>query len=146
MGTARAQRCAVIRHKPRESPARLRLPVARMAYRHGARTPRVLARIDASPIVAGGNVIACVQALIAAQKAGIALDWQRACAIDLATKGSGKSVEEAVRTSVDPKVIDCPNAASGRFVAAITRTSTGRASFSPTKNSVPPRLRMWTRN
>jgi len=64
--------------------------------------------------LAGGNVIACVQALIAAQKAGIALDWQRACAIDLATKGSGKSVEEAVRTSVDPKVIDCPNPSSGR--------------------------------
>ncbi len=64
--------------------------------------------------LAGGNVIACVQALIAAQKAGIALDWQRACAIDLATKGSGKSVEEAVRTSVDPKVIDCPNPDSGR--------------------------------
>jgi uncharacterized protein YqfA (UPF0365 family) len=64
--------------------------------------------------LAGGNVIACVHALIAAQKAGIALDWQRACAIDLATKGSGKSVEEAVRTSVDPKVIDCPNPDSGR--------------------------------
>jgi uncharacterized protein YqfA (UPF0365 family) len=64
--------------------------------------------------LAGGNVIACVHALIAAQKAGIALDWQRACAIDLATKGSGKSVEEAVRTSVDPKVIDCPNPEQGR--------------------------------
>jgi uncharacterized protein YqfA (UPF0365 family) len=64
--------------------------------------------------LAGGNVIACVHALIAAQKAGIALDWQRACAIDLATKGSGKSGEEAVRTSVDPKVIDCPNPESGR--------------------------------
>jgi uncharacterized protein YqfA (UPF0365 family) len=64
--------------------------------------------------LAGGNVIACVHALIAAKKAGIALDWQRACAIDLATKGSGKSVEEAVRTSVDPKVIDCPNPESGR--------------------------------
>ncbi|MCC6415305.1 MAG: flotillin-like protein FloA [Opitutaceae bacterium] len=64
--------------------------------------------------LAGGNVIACVQALIAAQKARIELDWQRACAIDLATKGSGKSVEEAVRTSVDPKVIDCPNPEGGR--------------------------------
>jgi uncharacterized protein YqfA (UPF0365 family) len=64
--------------------------------------------------LAGGNVIACVQALIAAQKARIALDWQRACAIDLATKGSGKSVEEAVRTSVDPKVIDCPHPEGGR--------------------------------
>jgi uncharacterized protein YqfA (UPF0365 family) len=64
--------------------------------------------------LAGGNVIPTIQALIAAQKAGIVLDWNRACAIDLATKGSGKSVVEAVRTSVDPKVIDCPNPASGR--------------------------------
>jgi uncharacterized protein YqfA (UPF0365 family) len=55
-----------------------------------------------------------VQALVAAEKAGIALDWDRACAIDLATKGSGKSVVEAVRTSVDPKVIDCPNPEQGR--------------------------------
>lgn len=65
--------------------------------------------------LAGGNVISTIQALIAAQKAGIQLDWNRACAIDLATKGSGKSVLEAVRTSVDPKVIDCPNPASGRL-------------------------------
>src|SRR3954464_8667857 len=64
--------------------------------------------------LAGGNVIPTVQALVAAQKAGIVLDWDRACAIDLATKGSGKSVVEAVRTSVDPKVIDCPNPESGR--------------------------------
>lgn len=64
--------------------------------------------------LAGGNVVPTVQALIAARKAGITLDWQRACAIDLATKGSGKSVVEAVRTSVDPKVIDCPNPEAGR--------------------------------
>ncbi|MGD1032220.1 MAG: flotillin-like protein FloA [Opitutaceae bacterium] len=68
----------------------------------------------AAHFLAGGNVLATVQALIAAQKAGITLDWDRACAIDLATKGSGKSVLEAVRTSVDPKVIDCPNPESGR--------------------------------
>ncbi|MBS0633645.1 MAG: flotillin-like protein FloA [Verrucomicrobia bacterium] len=68
----------------------------------------------ASHFQAGGNVVPTVQALIAAQKAGITLDWDRACAIDLATKGSGKSVVEAVRTSVDPKVIDCPNPESGR--------------------------------
>ncbi|QXD33226.1 flotillin-like protein FloA [Candidatus Pelagisphaera phototrophica] len=59
--------------------------------------------------LAGGNLIPTVQAIIAAMKAGISLDWSRACAIDLATKGSGKSVVEAVRTSVDPKVIDCPS-------------------------------------
>jgi uncharacterized protein YqfA (UPF0365 family) len=64
--------------------------------------------------LAGGNVVPTVQAIIAAQKAGIELGWDRACAIDLATKGSGKSVLEAVRTSVDPKVIDCPNPESGR--------------------------------
>ena len=58
--------------------------------------------------LAGGNVVPTVQALIAAQKAGISLNCNRACAIDLATKGSGKSVVEAVRTSVDPKVIDSP--------------------------------------
>lgn len=64
--------------------------------------------------LAGGNVVQTVHALIAAQKAKIELDWNRACAIDLATKGSGKSVVEAVRTSVDPKVIDCPNPEAGR--------------------------------
>lgn len=64
--------------------------------------------------LAGGSLIPTVQAIIAAQKAGIGLDWQKACAIDLATKGSGKSVVEAVRTSVDPKVIDCPSPEAGR--------------------------------
>lgn len=68
----------------------------------------------AAHYLAGGNVVPTVQALVAAEKAGIALDWDRACAIDLATKGSGKSVVEAVRTSVDPKVIDCPNPDQGR--------------------------------
>jgi uncharacterized protein YqfA (UPF0365 family) len=48
-----------------------------------------------------------VQALIAALKANIELSWDRACAIDLATKGTSKSVLEAVRTSINPKVIDC---------------------------------------
>lgn len=68
----------------------------------------------AAHFLAGGNVVPTVQAIVAAQKAGIELDWDRACAIDLATKGSGKSVVEAVRTSVDPKVIDCPNPEGGR--------------------------------
>lgn len=64
--------------------------------------------------LAGGNVSMVVQALIAAQKAGIRLDFNRACAIDLATKGTGKTVLEAVKTSVNPRVIDCPNSSSGR--------------------------------
>ncbi|MCC5789891.1 MAG: flotillin-like protein FloA [Opitutales bacterium] len=64
--------------------------------------------------LAGGSLIPTVQSLITALKAGIPLDFTRACAIDLATRGTGKSVLEAVRTSVDPKVIDCPNPAGGR--------------------------------
>ena len=58
--------------------------------------------------MAGGNVPMVVLALIAAKKAGIHLVFDRACAIDLATKGTGKSVIEAVRTSINPRVIDCP--------------------------------------
>src|SRR5450432_3339767 len=64
--------------------------------------------------LAGGDVNHVILALIAADKAGISLDFNRACAIDLATKGTGKTVLEAVRTSINPKVIDCPNVAMGR--------------------------------
>lgn len=67
-----------------------------------------------SHYLAGGNVEMVVLALIAARKARIHLDFDRACAIDLATKGTGKTVLEAVKTSVNPKVIDCPNPASGK--------------------------------
>lgn len=56
--------------------------------------------------LANGNVERVVRALIAAQRARIELDWDTAAAIDLA----GRDVLEAVRTSVDPKVIDCPDA------------------------------------
>ncbi|MDP9292687.1 MAG: flotillin-like protein FloA [Verrucomicrobiota bacterium] len=64
--------------------------------------------------LAGGSVDQVILALIAADKAGIPLDFNRACAIDLATKGTGKTVLEAVRTSINPKVIDCPNASMNR--------------------------------
>ncbi|MAG58072.1 MAG: hypothetical protein CMJ83_17435 [Planctomycetes bacterium] len=62
--------------------------------------------------LAGGNVPAVVNALIAADRAGIDLPFNTAAAIDLA----GRDVVEAIRTSVDPKVIDCPNPASGKSV------------------------------
>ena len=65
--------------------------------------------------LAGGSVQMVVLALIAAKKAGINLIFDRACAIDLATKGTGKTVLEAVKTSVNPKVIDCPEAKSGKL-------------------------------
>jgi uncharacterized protein YqfA (UPF0365 family) len=64
--------------------------------------------------LAGGNVDQVILALIAADKAGIALNFNRACAIDLATKGTTKTVLEAVRTSINPKVIDCPHAGTGK--------------------------------
>jgi uncharacterized protein YqfA (UPF0365 family) len=46
--------------------------------------------------LAGGNVPMVVLSLIAARKAGIHLAFDRACAIDLATKGTGKTVLEAL--------------------------------------------------
>ncbi|MCK5802862.1 MAG: flotillin-like protein FloA [Lentisphaeria bacterium] len=60
--------------------------------------------------LAGGNVLKVVNALIAADKAGIELGFTRATAIDLA----GRDVYDAVRTSVNPKVIDCPDPSKGR--------------------------------
>ncbi len=63
--------------------------------------------------LSGGDIPHVVLAMIAADKAGISLPFDRACAIDLATKDTGKTVLEAVRTSINPKVIDVPAASSG---------------------------------
>ena len=59
--------------------------------------------------LAGGNVINVVQAFIAADKANIDLNFQRAAAIDLA----GRDIFGAVKTSVNPKVINCPHSENG---------------------------------
>lgn len=76
--------------------------------------------------LSGGSVPNVVLALIAADKAGIPLDFNRACAIDLAIKGTSKTVLEAVRTSINPKVIDCPNPAAGRStIDAVARDGIG---------------------
>ncbi len=61
-------------------------------------------------LLSGGRVKNVVSALIAAKKARIELDWNTACSIDLA----GRDIFDAVNTSVNPKVIDCPNPALGR--------------------------------
>lgn len=58
-----------------------------------------------SHYLAGGRVLDVVKALIAAHRANIDLDWQTGQAIDLA----GRNVLDAVRTSVYPKVIECPD-------------------------------------
>jgi uncharacterized protein YqfA (UPF0365 family) len=69
--------------------------------------------LDTDPLeahyLARGDVVRVVRSLIAANKARIDLNFERACAIDLA----GRDVLEAVKTSVNPKVIDCPDPAKG---------------------------------
>ena len=61
--------------------------------------------------LAGGNVPNVIRALIAANRADIPLSYKRAAAIDLA----GRNVLEAVQTSVNPKVIPCPDPTQGRL-------------------------------
>jgi uncharacterized protein YqfA (UPF0365 family) len=65
--------------------------------------------------LAGGHIHDIVRAMIAADKANIPLDWRQATAIDLA----GRDVFEAVKTSVHPKVIDCPD--KGGFILAVAK-------------------------
>jgi uncharacterized protein YqfA (UPF0365 family) len=63
-----------------------------------------------SHYLAGGRVPNVITALIAANRANIELTWKTATAIDLA----GRDILDAVQTSVNPKVIDCPHPSSGK--------------------------------
>lgn len=68
--------------------------------------------------LAGGHVNEVVRAMIAAEKANIPLEWNQATAIDLA----GRDIFEAVKTSVNPKVIDCPpDSKSGGVISAVAK-------------------------
>jgi len=67
--------------------------------------------------LAGGRVLEVVRAMIAADKANIPLDWRQATAIDLA----GRDILDAVRTSVNPKVIDCPSADPSLYITAVAK-------------------------
>ncbi len=67
--------------------------------------------------LAGGNITNVVRAMIAADKAGIPLTWRQSTAIDLA----GRDILDAVRTSVNPKVIDCPDKAYGEHITAVAK-------------------------
>ncbi len=58
--------------------------------------------------LAGGHVDRVVKALISADKANLGLSFEQAAAIDLA----GRDVLEAVKVSVNPKVIDTPRVAA----------------------------------
>ena len=67
--------------------------------------------------LAGGRVLEVVRAMIAADKANIPLDWRQATAIDLA----GRDILDAVRTSVNPKVIDCPSPDRNTYITAVAK-------------------------
>ena len=69
--------------------------------------------------LAGGDVLSVVRALIAADKADIDLTFQRAAAIDLA----GRDVLDAVKTSVNPRVIDCPAPGTGAASSGMLASS-----------------------
>ncbi|HUG66840.1 MAG TPA: flotillin-like protein FloA [Pirellulaceae bacterium] len=72
---------------------------------HGMSTARLEAHF-----LAGGDVMNVIRAIVAAHRAGINLDFDRASAVDLA----GRDVLDAVRITVFPKVIDCPAPDPGR--------------------------------
>lgn len=63
-----------------------------------------------SHFLAGGRVPNVVRALVAANRANIDLSLQTATAIDLA----GRDILDAVQTSVNPRVIDCPDPKKGK--------------------------------
>jgi uncharacterized protein YqfA (UPF0365 family) len=67
--------------------------------------PGLTTRALEAHYLANGDVPKVVRALVAAHRARLDMDWQVAQAIDLA----GRDVLDAVRTSVYPKVIDCPD-------------------------------------
>lgn len=104
----------------RKVPAKLIVESKIMAVKAGIEIPTDSLE---SHFLAGGNVSRVVQALIAADKANIDLPFNRAVAIDLA----GRDVLEAVRMSVNPKVIETPLVAAmakdGIQLKAISRVT-----------------------
>ena len=88
-------------------PAKIVIPMIK-ATKAGVIVP--IGKLEAH-YLAGGNVDNVVNSLIAAQRANIPLEFERAAAIDLA----GRNVLEAVQMSVNPRVIETP------IVAAIAK-------------------------
>ncbi|MFM9115235.1 MAG: flotillin-like FloA family protein, partial [Planctomycetota bacterium] len=112
MSSAEVSLISLVNMGFRQVPPRLIVEAKIMAAQAGLSIDRregiSTSRLEAH-YLAGGNVRAVIQAIIAAHRALIDLDFDRAAAIDLA----GRDVVDAVRTSVHPKVIDCPSARSG---------------------------------
>lgn len=98
----------------RQVPARMIVTAKIMAGQSGLDTNKrdgiTTSRLEAH-YLAGGNVMQVVKAIIAAHRADIVLNFDQAAAMDLA----GRDVLDAVKTSVFPKVIDCPDGSSGRL-------------------------------
>ncbi|HEV3138734.1 MAG TPA: flotillin-like protein FloA [Pirellulales bacterium] len=108
MSNARVSMLSLVAMGLRQVNARVILQGKIMALQAGVgsdpQTGITTRRLEAH-YLAGGNVPGVINAIIAAHRADIDLDFDRAAAIDLA----GRDVLEAVRTSVYPKVIDCPD-------------------------------------
>jgi len=113
MSNARVSLLSLVGMSLRQVNARVILQAKIMALQAGVgsdpHTGITTRRLEAH-YLAGGNVPGVINAIIAAHRADIDLDFDRAAAIDLA----GRDVLEAVRTSVYPKVIDCPDPAKSR--------------------------------
>ncbi|MFH1417910.1 MAG: flotillin-like FloA family protein [Planctomycetota bacterium] len=92
----------------RRRPDDVRLCVTSLITAHMASVPITIQQLQ-SHHFAGGNVFNVVTAMIAATRARIHLDMDTARAIDLA----GRDILDAIATSVNPKVIDCPLAKTG---------------------------------
>lgn len=97
----------------RKIPPRLIVAARINAFKAGLKTISV--NDLETHFMAGGHVHDVVRAMIAADKANIPLDWRQATAIDLA----GRNLFEAVKTSVNPKVIDCPD--KGHYILAVAK-------------------------
>jgi len=121
MSNARVSMFSLIGMSLRQVNARQIVTARIMAIQSGIGTdPRsgISTRRLEAHYLAGGNLMGVINAIIAAHRADIDLDFDRAAAIDLA----GRDVLEAVRTSVYPKVIDCPEQNSGKTtLSAIAR-------------------------
>lgn len=121
MSNARVSLMSLIGMSFRQVNARVIVQSKIMAMQAGIgndpNAPITTRRLEAH-YLAGGDVPRVVRAIIAAHRANLDLDFDRAAAIDLA----GRDVLDAVQTSVNPKVIDCPDAESRRsFLSAIAK-------------------------
>jgi len=87
----------------RRQPNDVRICVAGLITAHKANLPFTIADLQ-SHMFAGGDVTNVITAMVEANRAKIHLDFDAGRAIDLA----GRDILDAIHTSVNPKVIDCP--------------------------------------